>query len=316
MSRVRDADVRHDAVREALRCRRREKVRDRRVLGVGRRDEAGLERIFVEGRDPHPRLRVEEAREVGNPVRAAGRRPDQRELGERAADPREVLQVVREVVARRTAGDVRAVRQAVVREASVQLGLVAGLEPIDRAPADPVHERPRLGGGVGRAVELEVDSEDHAGPERLRQRRHDPHPVPRQRVAGARRLAHARDRPPCPVARVAADPEVRRLAGREVAHELDEHRIDRVRVIARVLGDCRVLDRQPEEPGRDRAARRAADGQRQRPGGVRGAAGGRRGDRGDPLLSRARSPRRAQGDGDRDGAREHRYERNGGQTSP
>ena len=263
----------------------------------------------MEGRDPHLRLRVEEAREVGNPVRPAGRRPDQRKLRERSADPREVLQVVREVVARRTAGDMRPVRQAVEREASVQLGLVAELEPFDRAPADPVHERPRLGGGVGRAVELEVDSEDHAGPERLRQRGHHLHPVPRQRVADAGWLLHPGDRPPRPVARVAADAEVRRLTGREVADKLDEHRVDRVRVLAGVLGDRRVLDRQPEEPGRDRAARRAADAQQQRPRGGRGAAGARRGDRGGPLLSRARSPRRAQGDGDHDGAREHRHER-------
>ena len=70
-------------------------------------------------------------------------------------------------------------------------------------------------------------------------------------------LAQAGDRVPRPVGAVAADPEHRGLIRREVADQLQEHRVDRLGVASGVRDDRGVLERQSQKARVQSSARRA-----------------------------------------------------------
>ena len=278
--RVRLADRRDHTAGQRARGLRREHVRDRRVARVRRLDVAALERVAVDRRDRDLRVVGQERPDLREPAGAPIGRPGQRQVRQRAADAGEVLGECFEVVSLRTAGGAR---QSPV-ERAVQLGLVAELERRDPAPTDPVELGVRLGAGDLRAVRLEVDSQRQLRAELGGERVGDVEPVASQRGRDAGRGRHAGDRPPGPVGRVSADPELRRLARREVADQLDEHGIDGGGVGAGIGLDREVLEREAEEAGRDRPGR----GRRSDRDEVGGACGGVRRGRGRDRREDAR----------------------------
>ncbi len=191
---------------------------------------------------------------MGDPVRPAGGRPGERDPRQRWPVAGEVVQVVGEVIAGRAAGDVQAVRVDEPREASVQLGLVAELERLDGAAADagaracwPRRRRrpvvvsrsiPRISSAPSSCASAAVTC-NHRSSSVNRTPRGLARPAPATTTSRC-----------CP--RRSADGA---LVRREVADQLLEHRVDRLRVGAGVRRDRGILERQPEEPGRDRPAR-------------------------------------------------------------
>ncbi len=132
--------------------------------------------------------------------------------------------------------------QHVPREAAVELGLVADLETLDPLDAERAEERSRLGGGEVRIVGLEVDPDDRLSVEGRGERVGDAEPAGRDVIPDTGRPLEASVRVPRPVGRVATDSQLRGLAGREVAQQLHEHRVDRSRIRASVRFERPELD--------------------------------------------------------------------------
>ena len=251
MARVGGRDLGGDAIGESLRRGRREQVSDRGVHRRGGRQVAALERIAMHGRHADPRLGGQERPDVRDPVRGAARGSSERNVREGRADPRVVALVGGEVVPRWAARHVDAAPGRVPTEACVQLGLVSELQSLDRGASDPRHQLAGFGGGDGCAVRLEVDAEDQPRVQLVRERGGDACERGGEAVPDPSGLADAGDGPPGPVGGITADPYHWSLTGREVADQLYEHRIDRLRVKARVLLHGRILEREAQKPGRN-----------------------------------------------------------------
>ena len=140
-----------------------------------------------------------------------------------------------------------AVSIAIFGKLLVDVWLVADLECRDRLPADPADQRlasapASLGLSIARLM-----PRISCAPSARRARRS---PASRRALARnpRRGLHYAGDRPPCLVRAVAADPQDGRLAGRQVADESHQHRVDRSGVSAGVRRDRAVFHRQADEP--------------------------------------------------------------------
>ncbi len=139
----------------------------------------------------------------------------------------------------------------VPREAVVARRLVPDLEAPERMRSELRQERARLRDRDRGHARLEVDPHDHPRVKVSRKPASHSQPARRQGVADTGRAPDSGRRPPGGVAAVAPDSQHRRLPRREVADQLLEHRVHRVRIPSRVPRDGRVLQRQSNESGRD-----------------------------------------------------------------
>ena len=181
-------DERPDAVREPLRADRREDVRDRRVLRRRGGHEAQLERIPVQRRHAHRRLGGEgtgasSGIHFGAPVAGPASGTSRATIG----DPREVAQVVREVVARAAAGDVPAARDSGRRRSS----RTARARCRARAPRSSSEPTPSTSARASAAASAELSSsrliaEDQMGADRMSQRGGHRDPVAARSSTGSR----------------------------------------------------------------------------------------------------------------------------------
>ncbi len=248
----------------------------------------------MQGGHTDARLGGQERARVGHPRLRAGsgsRERTRQPLRERAV----LTEVRREVVAGWAARHARAIGRDVPDEAAVQVGLVAEFERLDPRLPDPPLERARLAVRGGAAVGLEVDAHDQAGIQVGGDRVHDADPARCERDPHALWLGQAGDRVPRPVGAVPADPQLRRLIRREVADQLEEHRVGALGVGSGVRDDRAVLEREPEKPGLNHGA-----GGRVRDrddGDVLGGGGRRRGVSGERDERRRRASRQGRDDG-------------------
>ena len=250
----------------------------------------------MHGHQAHAGLGGQERAELRQPGHRAAAGPGETDVGQLRGEAREVAGEGGGVVGTRAARHLLAAGRPVPAEAPVELGLVAQLQGVHRAAPDAVDHLSGLGGGDRAVVSLEVDAEDEPAADRRGQRVGDVHPVRRQGEAHPRRARDVRHRPPRPVGAVAPEAQHRPLLGRDVLDQVQQDRVHSVGVGAGVLLERLDLDREADEPRRDRLAHRgAADGQCRLRRRLRGAPTptpeqadgdrhGRHGGNGDPRL--------------------------------
>ena len=258
---VRDPGVRGDTERETYRRCVGKKFADCHVPRGG----APLERIAMQRCDPNSRLSSEEPAEVRRPSGRADARTRERDLRQRAGDVREVVQVIPEIVRVRPP----VIRHPVGREpriASVQLGLVSKLEPLDPLLADPADHRLALRRRHLCAVDLKVDTQDQAAVEFLSKRPGELEPPIGDGVSNANRTALVGDRPPREVGALSPEPNYWSLTRCEVAYQLHEHRIDRCRIRSHVVLERPDLERKSDKASGNRAPNRFAVHRHRPPG--------------------------------------------------
>ena len=272
--RVSHPDGRGDAVGQRPRRARGQEIRDRGIDRLRRVGEAEPERVAVQRGDGDPGLVGQKAAQVPEQIRASDGGPGERNVRQRPGDPREVPLERGEVV---PAGSPGGSRES-PREGAIELRFIPELERLDPCAPDPRHERPRLSSRHRGAVGLEVDPQDQPGVQGCGQRVGDRDPPAGQVVGHAGRHGQPRDGPPRGVGGDAADPQLRPRAVRQVPDQLEEYGIQVCWVVAGVVGDRPVLERQPDEPGGDGPDGEGAADRDQRRGfaGPHGRAGRRR----------------------------------------
>ena len=206
----------------------------------------------MDGDDAHlAALCLGEASQLRQPVGRSDRGAGERHPGQRAFDLRVIGQVAVKAPVGRAARYLVALGVLVPAIAVIQLRLVAELERLHPAWADPRLKRTGLCSGELGVVSLEVDPQDELRVQVRGERMGDLQPKRGEADPDPARTVDGRDWPPRPVGAVAADPDRRLLSGADVADQLQEHRVQRGGVDAGVRLDGREFERQAEKAGPD-----------------------------------------------------------------